>query len=201
MDPVDLTWNDLSAADEDGNTLLSRWAAGTLDEAQERGVNLYLLSSTWAQDEASVHLAIHDGVRAIAAERTPLVEGIRIAVRTAVGFLEVLEQSLRPLQAAGVLTRTGEFRRPTSHTFALDSVYAGARLHVQARGERFALDVTRDDEDIDQAEWVLAGPGGNLVASGVEGPSFPSVAPGTWLLERRGGETSRPVRLELLVGE
>lgn len=199
MDPVDLTWNELSDPDERGDTLLSRWAAGTLDEGQERSVNLYLLSSTWARDEASLHLAIRDGLPPLTAERSPVVEGLRIAVRATVGLLEVLQQSLRPLQPAAVRTRTGEFRRPTQHVFALDAVHAGARLHVMTRGDRFALEITHETEPTDHAEWALAGPGGSLVASDVEGPSFPSVAPGSWVLERRGEGASTPVRLELLV--
>jgi hypothetical protein len=201
MDPVDLTWSDLTTSDEGGDTLLSRWAAGSLDEAQERSVNLYLLSSSWAGDEARLHLAIHDGVREIAAARSPLIEGLKIAVRAAMGILEVLEESLRPLQPAGVLTRTGEFRRPTEHTFALDSLHPGARLHLQTRGGRFSVDVTRADDDHDNAEWVLAGPGGTLVASDEEGASFPSVAPGTWLLHRRNGSTSAPIQLRLNADE
>ncbi len=199
MDPAELTWSELTDPDEHGESMLSRWASDALEEAQERAVNLYLLGSTWARDEARLHLAIHDGVRSIVAERNPLLEGIRVAVRAAAGVLEVLEQSLRPLQTAGVLTRTGEFRRPTAHTFALDDIHPGARLHVQTRGDRFMLDITHKNELIDDAEWVLAGPGGSLVASGGGGASFPSVAPGSWVLQRRDGDLSRPVQLELLV--
>ncbi len=197
MEPVDLTWHDLTEPDGDGTTLLARWAAGALDEADERAVNLYLLSSTWASDEAALHLAIRDGVQEVAAARNPVFEGLKIAVRAAIGMLEVLEQSVRPLAAAGVLTRTGEFRRPTEHTFPLDTIHTGARLHVQMRGDRFSVDVAGDDHE--DAEWVLAGPGGTLVASGAEGSSFPSVAPGTWLLHRRNGDVSSPVQLQLLV--
>ncbi len=201
MDPVDLTWHDLTASDGDGDSLLSRWADGRLDDATERAVNLHLLGSTWARDEAQRHLALRQGVAAIAAERSPIAEGLRIAVRAAVGLLEVLERSLRPLQAAGVLTRTGEFRRPTSHTFAIDAIHPGARVHLRMRGDRFAVDITQEGEHTDFAEWALAGPGGNLVASGVEGASFPSVAPGTWLLRRRNGSLSAPIQLELLGDE
>lgn len=199
MEPTELTWKQLTDADADGESMLSRWAAGSLDEADERAVNLHLIGSTWARDEAQAYLAVHHGVRALVADRSPVAHGLKIAVRAALGMLEVLEGSLRPMQAAGVQTRTGEFRRPTSHSFDLSALHPGVRLHVTTRGGRFSLDLEHPSSSVDDAEWALAGPGGNLVATDGEDASFPSVVPGTWVLERRAEGQSTPVELQLLL--
>jgi hypothetical protein len=198
MDPLDLSWKQLSEPDGDGETLLSRWAAGTLDEATERAVNLHLLSSTWARDEAALHLAMRDGLRVLAGERSPLQEGLRVAVRAVLGAIEVLERSLRPLAPAGVLTRSGTHRPATSRTFPVDALAPGALLHVQLRGARFAVELSHPPGE--DREWALSGPAGDLVASGAHGVAFPPVGPGTWALRSTAGG-SRALLLELLPDE
>lgn len=202
-DAKQLTWREL-VAEDGGDSLLDRWVAGRVDEVEDRAVAAHLLSSTFARDEAELRLAIHRGAIEAAAARSPLLEGLRIAVRAALGLLEVLADGLQPLSPQTVPVRSGEISRPTAHRFSLDAVASGAVLHIRnARGGRFALDLEPGGDPGSSAEWILAGPGGRLVAAeGDEALAFPSVAPGTWALQRvDGAEASPSVQLHLLVDE
>ncbi len=202
-DPKQITWREL--VDEDsGDSLLDRWVAGRVNEEEDRSVAAYLLGSSFAQDEAALRLAIHHGTLEAAAARSPIAEGLKIVVRAAVGLLEVLKDSLQPLDVQTVPVRTAGLAQPTAHSFPLDAIASGAVLHIRnASGGRFALDLESGGTPSSDAEWILAGPGGRLVAAeGDEATAFSSVAPGTWTLERADGDArSSAVQLHLLIDE